>query len=111
MLVKLPQTLTISENYNYGRLVSCHRVRNDYLFQQTYIHLYLLRQKSISTENLLSKIILDDGYVNQNRRPWLPQSFSATNSLRSGDQLKNIEGILEYCFNGWRIQPIQDVVS
>ena len=33
-------------------------------------------------------------------------NFSAVNTLRSGDQLKNVEGILEYRFNAWRIQPI-----
>ena len=60
----------------------------------------------MAKQNLLSKIILDDGYNNQNRTPWLPQSFNATNTLRTGYQLKNVEGILEYRFNAWRIQPI-----
>lgn len=107
MLVKLPQTLTISENYNYGRFGELS-LSKERLFIPTNLYPPLSAEaKALAQKNLLSKIILDDGYNNQNRTPWLPQSFSATNSLRSGDQLKNIEGILEYRFNGWRIQPIQ----
>ena len=107
MLVKLPQTLTISENYNYGRFGELS-LSKERLFIPTNLYPPLSADaKALAQKNLLSKIILDDGYNNQNRTPWLPQSFSATNSLRSGDQLKNIEGILEYRFNGWRIQPIQ----
>ena len=106
MLVKIPQTLTISENYNYGRFGEL-----SLSLGRLYIPTNLYPAKSaeavnLAKQNLLSKIILDDGYNNQNRTPWLPQNFSAVNTLRSGDQLKNVEGILEYRFNAWRIQPI-----
>lgn len=107
MLVKLPQSLTISENYNYGRFgeLSLSLGR---LYIPTNLHAPLSNEaKELAQKNLLSKIILDDGYNNQNRTPWLPQNFSATNTLRVGHQLQNVEGILEYRFNGWRIQPIQ----
>ena len=106
MLVKIPQTLTVSENYNYGRFGEL-----SLSLGRLYIPTNLYPAKSaeavsLAKQNLLSKIILDDGYNNQNRTPWLPQSFNATNSLRTGYQLKNVEGILEYRFNAWRIQPI-----
>lgn len=107
MLVKLPQSLTISENYNYGRFgeLSLSLGR---LYIPTNLHAPLSNEaKELAQKNLLSKIILDDGYNNQNRTPWLPQNFSAANTLRVGHQLQNVEGILEYRFNGWRIQPIQ----
>ena len=107
MLVSIPQTLTVSENYNYGRYGEL-----SLSLGRLYIPTNLYPAKSsealaLAKQNLLSKIILDDGYGNQNRTPWLPQNFSATNTLRSGAQLKNVEGILEYRFNAWRIQPIQ----
>ncbi|MEK5794532.1 nuclease, partial [Acinetobacter nosocomialis] len=66
---------------------------------------------ALAQQNLLSKIILDDGYNNQNRTPLLPQNFNAINTLRTGSELKNVEGILEYRFNAWRIQPIQGKVQ
>ncbi|RKG38313.1 ExeM/NucH family extracellular endonuclease [Acinetobacter rongchengensis] len=106
MLVKIPQTLTVSENYNYARFGEL-----SLSLGRLYIPTNLYPAKSVEAvnlakQNLLSKIILDDGYNNQNRTPWLPQSFNALNTLRTGYQLKNVEGILEYRFNAWRIQPI-----
>ena len=108
MLVKIPQTLTVSENYNFGRYGEL-----SLSLGRLYIPTNLFPAKSaeamnLAKQNLLSKIILDDGYNNQNRTPWLPQNFSALNTLRSGYQVKNVEGILEYRFNTWRIQPIQN---
>ncbi|KYQ85322.1 nuclease [Acinetobacter sp. NRRL B-65365] len=106
MLVKFPQTLTVSENYNFGRYgeLSLSLGR---LFIPTNLYPALSNEaKALAQQNLLSKIIFDDGYNNQNRAPWLPQNFSALNTLRSGYQLKNTQGILEYRFNAWRVQPI-----
>ena len=108
MLVKIPQTLTVSENYDYGRYGQL-----SLSLGRLYIPTNLYPAKSneavaLAKQNLLSKIILDDGYNNQNRTPWLPQTFNAANTLRTGYQLKNVEGILEYRFNAWRIQPIQN---
>ena len=107
MLVKIPQSLTVSENYNYGRYGEL-----SLSLDRLYIPTNLYPAKSaeavaLAKQNLLSKIILDDGYNNQNRTPLLPQNFNALNTLRTGSQLKNVEGILEYRFNAWRIQPIQ----
>lgn len=108
MLVKMPQTLTVSENYDYGRYGQL-----SLSLGRLYIPTNLYPAKSaeaiaLAKTNLLSKIILDDGYNNQNRTPWLPANFNAANTLRTGYQLKNVEGILEYRFNSWRIQPIQN---
>ena len=106
MLVKLPQTLTVSENYNFGRYGQL-----SLSLGRLYIPTNLFPAKSaeaqaLALSNLNSKIELDDGYSNQNRTPWLPVGFNAANSIRSGYQLKNVEGILEYRFGAWRIQPI-----
>ena len=108
MLVKMPQTLTVSENYDYGRYGQL-----SLSLGRLYIPTNLYPAKSaeavaLAKTNLLSKIILDDGYNNQNRTPWLPANFNAANTLRTGYQLKNVEGILEYRFNAWRIQPIEN---
>lgn len=106
MLVTLPQTLTVSENYNYGRYgelaLSAGR-----LYIPTNLHpANSAEAKQLAQQNLLSKIIFDDGYNNQNRMPWLPTGFNAGNTLRSGYQIKGVQGILEYRFNSWRVQPI-----
>lgn len=106
MKVKITQPLTISENYNYGRFGELAlTVGRQYIPTNVY-PAGSADAMALAKKNQLSKIILDDGYSNQNRTPWLPANFSAKNTLRSGTQLKNVEGILEYRFGGWRIQPI-----
>lgn len=106
MLVSIPNTLTVSENYNYGRYGELS-LSTQRLYIPTNLYPANSEQaKNLAQQNLLSKIILDDGYNNQNRTPWLPEKFSASQSLRTGDQLQNVQGILEYRFNKWRIQPI-----
>lgn len=107
MLVKLPQTLTVSENYNYGRYgqLSLSLGR---LFMPTNLYpAKSLEAVALAQKNLLSKIELDDGFNTQNLTPSLPSNFSALNTLRAGDQIGAVEGILEYRFNSWRIQPVQ----
>lgn len=108
MLVKLPQTLTVSENYNYGRFGELSLSLGRLYIPTNLYPANSPEAKKLAQQNLLSKIILDDGYNNQNRTPWLPDHFNAKNTLRSGYQINNVEGILEYRFNAWRIQPIQN---
>lgn len=108
MLVKIPQTLTVSENYDYGRYGQLSLSLGRLYIPTNLYHTKSNEAVALAKQNLLSKIILDDGYNNQNRTPWLPQTFNAANTLRTGYQLKNVEGILEYRFNAWRIQPIQN---
>lgn len=106
MLVKFAQNLTVSENYNYGRFGELSLSLGRLYIPTNLYPANSIDAKALAQKNLLSRIILDDGYNNQNRTPWLPQNFSAAHTLRSGYQLKNVEGILEYRFNSWRIQPI-----
>jgi predicted extracellular nuclease len=111
MLVSFPQKLTVSENYNYGRYGEL-ALSHGRMFIPTMLYAPNSPEaKQQAANNLLNKIILDDGYNNQNRTPWLASQlshpFDAFNSLRSGYQVCNVTGILEYRFNQWRIQPVQ----
>ena len=108
MWVKLPQTLTVSENYNFGRYGQLSLSLGRLYIPTNLFPAKSAEAKALALSNLNSKIELDDGYSNQNQTPWLPVGFNASNSLRSGYQLKNVEGILEYRFGAWRIQPIQN---
>lgn len=106
MRVKLPQTLTVSENYDYGRYGQLALSLGRQYIPTNLYPANSAQAKQLAQANTLSKIILDDGSNAQNMTPWLPQRFNAANTLRSGYQLKNVEGILEYRFNTWRVQPI-----
>ena len=106
MLVNIPQTLTVSENYNYGRFGELALSPARLYIPTNLYPAHSTEAKALAQQNLRSKLILDDGYNNQNRTPWLPTSFSAKNTLRTGAQLQNVQGILEYRYNQWRIQPV-----
>lgn len=110
MLVSLPQTLTVSENYNYGRYGEL-ALSNGRLFIPTMLYAPgSVEAKQYAANNQLNKIILDDGFSNQNRTPLYPANFSAVNTLRNGYQVSHVTGILEYRFGQWRIQPISGQV-
>ncbi|WP_336167845.1 ExeM/NucH family extracellular endonuclease [Acinetobacter sp. 161(2023)] len=105
-LVKFNQTLTVSENYNYGRYGSVSLSPNR-LFMPTQLYSAgSAEAKALAELNERSELILDDGYNTQNRTPWLPLQFDANHSLRTGAQLKNVEGIMQYSNSAWRVQPI-----
>lgn len=106
MWVKLPQTLTVSENFNYGRFGELSLSLGRLYIPTNLFPANSAEAKATAQKNLLSKIILDDGYNNQNRTPWLPSAFNAQNTLRSGYTISNISGIIEQRFNNWRVQPI-----
>ncbi|WP_109506946.1 ExeM/NucH family extracellular endonuclease [Nocardioides speluncae] len=55
-----------------------------------------------------SRILLDDGNNQQNIDPTLhPQGgLSATNTLRVGDSLPSLTGVLEFRFSRYRVQPV-----
>ncbi|KAK0333302.1 hypothetical protein LTR94_021363 [Friedmanniomyces endolithicus] len=106
MLVNIPQTLTVSENYDYGRYGQLALSPARLYIPTNLYPAHSTEAKALAQQNLRSKLILDDGYNNQNRTPWLPTTFSAKNTLRTGAQLQNVQGILEYRYNQWRIQPV-----
>ncbi|KEF29871.1 Nuclease [Marinobacter nitratireducens] len=55
------------------------------------------------------ELLLDDGQSRQNPHPipWPPRGLSVGNTVRAGDTLQRVAGILDYRFNSWRIQPDQ----
>jgi predicted extracellular nuclease len=60
------------------------------------------------TLNDRSRILLDDGNNQQNIDPTLhPQGgLSASNTLRVGDSLPSLTGVLEFRFSEYRVQPV-----
>lgn len=107
MLVKIPQKLTVSETYNLGRYGQISLSLGRLYIPTNLFPANSAEAKNLANQNKLSKIELDDGYNSQNRTPTIPYNFSAVNTLRSGNQISDVEGILEYRFDSWRIQPIQ----
>ncbi|MEZ5506923.1 MAG: ExeM/NucH family extracellular endonuclease [Gammaproteobacteria bacterium] len=107
MRIHLPQTLTVSENYNlarYGQLV----LSSGRLMNPTNIALPGADAQAVMAQNALNRILLDDGSSAQNPTlvPYPAPALSAANSVRSGDQVQSVEGVLYYGFSEWSVQPV-----
>jgi len=119
MLVRLPQTLTVTEHFQLGRfgqvVVSLGRQ-----YQPT--HLVPpggvgSEREALAQANALSRIIVDDGNNLQNQDPIVfglnGQPLSASNTLRTGDTATGIVGVLTYNWagasaspNAYRVRPV-----
>jgi predicted extracellular nuclease len=110
MSVHVPQTLTISEFFNYGRfgeIVLTHGRQ----FQPT----ALFEPGSpaameLAAANALSRITLDDGRTSQNPDPAIHPNgaeFTLENRFRGGDTVTNVTGVLDFAFGLYRIHPTQ----
>ncbi len=105
MLVKLPQTLTISNNYelgHYGQIT----LSSGRLIVPTQITSPGSNANALQTQNDLNRIIIDDGSTSTNPEPILYPKLSATHTLRTGDTVTGLTGVLNYSFNNYRVQPI-----
>ncbi|HEX7345409.1 MAG TPA: ExeM/NucH family extracellular endonuclease, partial [Candidatus Limnocylindrales bacterium] len=63
-----------------------------------------------AASNLAERITLDDGRGNQNPDPLRHpngEPFGLDNSLRGGDVLTGVTGVLDWRFSTWAIQPTQ----
>jgi uncharacterized protein len=112
MAVRLPQTLVISEYFNYDRfgeiVLGLPLPGESRHFTPTSIVEPGAPAQARLAEYLVRRITLDDGLGVQNpnvtRHP-NGQPFSLTNSFRGGDTVANTTGVMSWDFNLWRIQP------
>jgi len=105
MLVTLPQTLTVSENYNLGRYGEVV-LSNGRLFQPTQVATPGANANAVQAANDLNRIVLDDGSTTQNPDPvpYPGTGLTATNTLRGGDTVGGVTGALDYAFGEYRVQ-------
>lgn len=112
MLVRLPQSLVISEYFNYerfGELVLARPVDGESRpFTPTSVVDPGGPALARLLANTLSRITLDDTLNSQNpsvlRHP-NGDPFSLSNRFRGGDTVTNTTGVLGFAFNLYRIQP------
>lgn len=111
MLVKYTQQLTATEVFNLGRFGEVSLSGAGRLYNSTAVALPGAPAEAVASQNARSRIILDDASNTQNNDPTLYPSggLSATNTLRVGDTLNELTGVLEFRFSAYRIQPVGDV--
>ncbi len=106
MRVAFSQTLIAAENYNlarYGEVV----LSSERLMIPTQIATPGANANATAAANALNKIVLDDNSNVQNPEPVIYPNgnLSAQNSLRAGDSVTSLQGILGYGFSAYRLFP------
>jgi predicted extracellular nuclease len=106
MLINLPQTLTVSNNYKLGHYGQIS-ISNGRLMTPTQITSPGSNANAQQAQNNLNHIIIDDGSTSRNPDPIIypAPKLSATHTLRSGDIVTGVTGILSYRFGKYRVQP------
>ncbi|KGB89804.1 endonuclease/Exonuclease/phosphatase family protein [Burkholderia multivorans] len=106
MLVRLPQTLTVTDNYELGRYGSL-LLSNGRLRTPTSVVPPSQAQTQIDA-NARNRLILDDGSNKQNPAsvPYPAPQLSAANTLRTGYTVRDVQGVLEVRYGAWRVQPV-----
>lgn len=107
MLVNIPQTLTVSENYTLGRYGELS-LSSGRLYNPTNITTPGTAAAAQQDLNDRSRIILDDYNAQQNVDPTLHPApgLSASNTLRSGYTVNGITAVLDQRFSLYRLQPV-----
>lgn len=109
MRVSLPQTLVITDHYQlwqFGELV----VSSTRLVQPTQLAAPGEPALKLARANTQDRLIVDDGRSGRNlpvaiNGPDNATSFSATNSVRTGQEISGLSGVMHYGFGRYRLQP------
>ncbi|MBW4557342.1 MAG: ExeM/NucH family extracellular endonuclease [Trichormus sp. ATA11-4-KO1] len=123
MRITVPQTLTVTEHFQLGRfgqiVLSSEGDTNqsetdDRLEQFTQFNAPSISgNTAYQQEVALRRIFLDDGQGIQNPDPIIHgrngQPLSAENTLRGGDTVIGLSGILDARFGDYRIQPVESI--
>lgn len=109
MLVHLPQQLTVTENFNLGRFGEIFLSSGGRLMTPTAIALPGPDAQAALAANLRNRILVDDGLSVQNPDPivYPAPELTASNTLRSGDAVTGLTGVMHFAFSNYRIQPTE----
>ena len=107
MLVAFSQKLIVTELYTFGRYGEMSLALNSPLYNPTQITAPGVLANNLQTSNDLQRILIDDGSRAQN--PATLPHLSAGQGIRIGDEVGRIEGVLDYAFGAYRLQPTQPI--
>lgn len=113
MRVALPQTLTVSETFTLARFGELLLSSAGRLWQPTHVAEPGPGADAVAAANALDQLVLDDGLGVQNpaavRWP-APGGLSAASTVRVGDTVAAVTGVMDQRFGAYRVQPTADPV-
>jgi uncharacterized protein len=110
MLVTFPQSLVISEYFNYDRYGEIVLTSQRHLTPTAEFEPGSPEAMQAMQDYLLDRISLDDGRSAQNPDPAIHPNgsvFDLTNLFRGGDLVANVTGLLDQFDAPYRVQPVQ----
>ncbi len=103
MLINIPQTLHVTGNYSQGRYGEVDLSFNDRLDTPTNVVAPGAAAIALQDANDLNRIQLEDGMTTQNP---VPVPYIGTgNTLRAGDTLPSLTGVLHYAYDYYEVHP------
>jgi predicted extracellular nuclease len=117
MLVRVPQTMSVTETFQLGRFGHVTVASGGRLAQPTNVTTPGAAALALQATNDLRRLIIDDDLQTQNIDP-IPfargaQPLSASNTLRGGDAVTGVSGVLTWTWGGnaasgnaWRLRPL-----
>ncbi|MFL5935404.1 MAG: ExeM/NucH family extracellular endonuclease [Gaiellaceae bacterium] len=117
MLVRMHQTLYVTEHFQLGRFGEVLMSSGGRLHQPTNVMAPGAPAAALQAENDRNQILVDDALQNQNPDPIVfgrfGNSLTASNTLRGGDTATDVVGVMTYTWagnaasgNAFRVRPI-----
>lgn len=120
MFVTFPETLYVTEFFQLGRFGQIVVSSDHRLYQPTNLYRPGPNAEALQAANDLNRLIVDDELNNQNPDPIRlargGEPLSADNTLRGGDTVSGLTGVLTYTWagdrasgNAYRVRPFNDL--
>lgn len=106
MRVRFAGPLTVIDHYNLAVFGELTLAASDQVSPTEYL-LPGPEARQTSQRNQQQRVFLDDGKSvrNPDPVPWPPAGLEHPHTVRAGDTITQLEGVLDFRFGQWRIQP------
>jgi len=106
MRVRFAAPLTVIDHYNLALYGELTLAAEDQVTPTEYLTPGPAAAKQ-ARYNHQHRVLLDDGLAVRNPKPipWPPGGLDGQNTVRAGDTVSELQGILDFRFGHWRIQP------
>ncbi|MET1257068.1 ExeM/NucH family extracellular endonuclease [Aliikangiella maris] len=110
MAVNFSQSLKVTEVYNLARFGEV-ALASERLYIPTQVAMPGSAANNVAASNQLKRLLLDDGSSVQNPASvaYPAPALSADNTLRVGDSVNGLTGVIGYAYSQYRIHPISSL--
>ncbi len=108
MLIRFPQTLSVTNNFLIGRGGELGLSFGNRLYQGTHLQTPGADALALEASNMLNYIIIDDASTLQNPDPTLfpTGGLLFENTVRGGDEVSNVQGVMTYAWSGFNLSGV-----